>query len=31
MLQEKILGYAPIHTIDEGLGAALSWYMANFV
>ena len=27
----KLLGYAPSHTIDEGLGAALPWYMANLV
>jgi UDP-N-acetylglucosamine/UDP-N-acetylgalactosamine 4-epimerase len=24
-----LLGYAPSHTIDQGLDAALSWYMAN--
>lgn len=25
----RLLGYIPTHTIDEGLDAALSWYMAN--
>jgi nucleoside-diphosphate-sugar epimerase len=25
----KLLGYAPTHTIDEGLDAALPWYMDN--
>ena len=25
----KLLGYAPTHTIDQGLDAALPWYMAN--
>jgi len=26
---ERLLGYAPSHTIDTGLDEALSWYMAN--
>lgn len=25
----RLLGYVPTHTIDEGLDAALSWYMEN--
>jgi UDP-N-acetylglucosamine/UDP-N-acetylgalactosamine 4-epimerase len=25
----RLLGYVPTHTIDKGLDAALSWYMAN--
>jgi UDP-N-acetylglucosamine 4-epimerase len=25
----NLLGYAPTHTIDAGLDAALSWYIAN--
>ena len=25
----RLLGYAPTHTIDQGLGAALEWYMRN--
>jgi len=25
----KLLGYVPTHTIDDGLDAALPWYMAN--
>jgi UDP-N-acetylglucosamine 4-epimerase len=27
----RLLGYAPTHTIDQGLDAALPWYMANLV
>jgi UDP-N-acetylglucosamine/UDP-N-acetyl-alpha-D-glucosaminouronate 4-epimerase len=27
----RLLGYAPTHTIDEGLDAALPWYTANLV
>ncbi|MEI6209329.1 MAG: SDR family oxidoreductase [Desulfuromonadales bacterium] len=27
----RLLGYAPTHSIDQGLDAALPWYMANLV
>lgn len=26
---QRLLGYAPTHTVAQGLGAALAWYMAN--
>ncbi|KAF0221821.1 MAG: UDP-glucose [Geobacteraceae bacterium] len=28
---KRLLGYAPTHTIDQGLDAAMEWYMRNVV
>lgn len=28
---KRLLGYAPTHTIDQGLDAAMQWYMRNVV